>query len=331
MVRSEPLEESVQNLGLSLGSSGSRGPVVQGTMRPNLCLVHGGGHAVGDTVTVKGKGLARITLYAKRMKLRVEYESGGADEITASAIEASLSKAPALDLTDVLVDAQAKAAEPADAELEAMLAELPPDVRATLPDMSQGFTAPSADQLEVLPRPDDAAKVCDGSERFWALVTKVEGERVEGLVTNVLLGGQGWAVGRRVAFEKRHIYQIEAFVAGPPGDSSVQNARALIASDGSSAAAAAARKHFSAQVPEEFAELVEKTKGMKIGDVGTPTAGPHLVAEFFRTEGAKNPGILEGTGLTADDIGVFRMQSLAACHGKKFIHDNLCNMVLAPK
>jgi len=325
MVRSEPLEESLGNLALSMGHTGARGPVVQGAMRPNGLLVHGGGHAIGDVVVVKGKP-ARVVLYAKQMKLRVEYDAGGADEIYPSAIEASTSEEPALDLTDVLVDAQAKMAEPADAELEAMLAELPPDVRASLPPMSSGFAAPSAEHLELLPRPDDAVKICDGQERFWTLVRKVDSDRVEGLVTNVLCGGQGWAVGKRVAFEKRHIYQIEAQVAPPPADDAVKNARALL---GTSAAAEAAKKHFSADdvLPEEFKELMAKTGGK----IGVPTAGPKAVAAWFRTEGAKRPEILEGTDLTADDIGVFRMQPLAACHGKRFIFDNLCNMILAPK
>ena len=46
----------------------------------------------------------------------------------------------------------------------------------------RGALAPSAEALELLPRVDDAVKICDGQERFWTLVVAVEGDRVEGLV-----------------------------------------------------------------------------------------------------------------------------------------------------
>ena len=41
-------------------------------------------------------------------------------------------------------------------------------------------------------------------------------KRVEGLEAGI--PPQGWAVGTKVAFEKRHIYQMEVQVAPPPAD-----------------------------------------------------------------------------------------------------------------
>jgi hypothetical protein len=117
-----------------------------------------------------------------------------------------------LDLCETLVDAQAKANEP----LDPMFAELPPDVLASLPPSMLNFEAPPAEALEVLPRKDDVVKICDGEERFWTLVVAVDGESIEALVLNPLVGDQEFAKpGTRIRFEKRHIYMIEAYLPMP--------------------------------------------------------------------------------------------------------------------
>ena len=89
---------------------------------------------------------------------------------------------------------------------------------------------------------------------------------------------------------------ISTQVAPPPADNAVKNARALL---GTSAAAEAAKKHFSADdvLPEEFKELMAKTGGK----IGVPTAGPKAVAAWFRTEGAKRRGLSTSAPSTARD------------------------------
>ena len=227
MVRTEPVEEHLGNLGISFGNQASPGKLVSPTPRKNFFLLQYRGIAVGDQVEIDG-GTGSVVEYLKKGMIRVEI-AGGADapppaplegmgikalkqeaaargvDLTGCAekseIVAEIKKVPAasarkptksvdaaqlvvtttsepLDLCETLVDAQAKANEP----LDPMFAELPPDVLASLPPSMLNFEAPPLDALEVLPRKDDVVKICDGDERFWTLVTSVDGETVEALV-----------------------------------------------------------------------------------------------------------------------------------------------------
>lgn len=73
------------------------------------------------------------------------------------------------------------------------------------------FEAPTLDDLRLI-EVGDYVKICArDKERFWVLVTGIEGEVVTGEVRNVLLSTDvhGLRLGDTVVFEKRNIYQVE--------------------------------------------------------------------------------------------------------------------------
>ena len=68
------------------------------------------------------------------------------------------------------------------------------------------FWAPSKDELDKI-IPGSIVKVCDHFERFWVLITAVDGETLVGTVDNALTG-TGLEYGDTINIEKKHIYQI---------------------------------------------------------------------------------------------------------------------------
>ena len=370
MVKTEPVEEHLGNLGISFGNQASPGKLVSPTPRKNFFLLQYRGIAVGDQVEIDG-GTGSVVEYLKKGMIRVEID-GGADapppaplegmgikalkqeaaargvDLTGCAekseIVAEIKKAPPaparkptkdvdatqlvvtttsepLDLCETLVDAQAKANEP----LDPMFSELPPDVLASLPPSMLNFEAPPLDALEVLPRKDDVVKICDGEERFWTLVVAVDGESIEALVLNPLVGDQAFAKpGTRIRFEKRHIYMIEAYLPMPKeSDPRVQ--LPLMNSE-------RAIEHFRAA----YREKIGDEKYQKLVEVAPkgycPVDSKEAVEAWFRAEAKKDPSILDGSnGLVADDIGVCIMLPLDQCGGLEHVFMNLGNMILMPR
>ena len=182
MVRTEPITENLANMKLSFGAS--PGPVVRPTEVKNDFLLSYKGVGIGDEVTIDKKKTGRVAELLQRHLVRVDM--GGNSKNVDAARCVVKTPAEAIDLRDKLEDAQAKANAPPDP----MFAELPPDVLASLPPSVLKFEAPSAEALVALPRAEDVVKICDGDERFWTLVTAVDGDVVDGIVINKLIGGQ---------------------------------------------------------------------------------------------------------------------------------------------
>ena len=374
MVRTEPVEEHLGNLGISFGNQASPGKLVSPTPRKNFFLLQYKGIAVGDQVEIDG-GTGSVVEYLKKGMIKVEID-GGADapppaplegmgikalkqeaaargvDLTGCAekseIVAEIKKAPPaparkptkdvdatqlvvtttsepLDLCETLVDAQAKANEP----LDPMFAELPPDVLASLPPSMLNFEAPPLDALEVLPRKDDVVKICDGEERFWTLVVAVDGESIEALVLNPLVGDQDFAKpGTRIRFEKRHIYMIEAYLPMPKES----DPRVQLALVQPSKGAERAIAHFRVA----YREKVGDEKYQKLIEVCPPSFCPvdskEEVEAWFRAEAKKDPSILDGSnGLDPDDLGIAIMMPLDQCGGEQFVFMDLGNMILMPR
>ena len=368
MVKTEPVEEHLGNLGISFGNQASPGKLVSPTPRKNFFLLQYKGIAVGDQVEIDG-GTGSVVEYLKKGMIKVEINADAPPpaplegmgikalkqeaaargvDLTGCAekseIVAEIKKAPPaparkptkdvdaaqlvvtttsepLDLCETLVDAQAKANEP----LDPMFAELPPDVLASLPPSMLNFEAPPSEALEVLPRKDDVVKICDGEERFWTLVVAVDGESIEALVLNPLVGDQAFAKpGTRIRFEKRHIYMIEAYLPMPKeSDPRVQ--LPLMNSE-------RAIEHFRAA----YREKIGDEKYQKLVEVAPkgycPVDSKEAVEAWFRAEAKKDPSILDGSnGLVADDIGVCIMLPLDQCGGLEHVFMNLGNMILMPR
>ena len=51
----------------------------------------------------------------------------------------------------------------------------------------------------------------------------------------------------------------------------------------------------------------------------------------FGEQAKTDPTLLEGSGLDAEDIGVFHKNSLEKCSGVRYAYHNLGNMVLLPR
>jgi hypothetical protein len=69
------------------------------------------------------------------------------------------------------------------------------------------FEVPSQEELDKLDI-GDVVKVCDGYERFWTIITHVDGDFLQASINNHLLDKDKGRVGDIVEFEKRHIYAI---------------------------------------------------------------------------------------------------------------------------
>ena len=72
------------------------------------------------------------------------------------------------------------------------------------------FEAPALDELSDI-KPGMGVKICatgpDGGEGFWTLVKYVEGDAIHAIVDNHL-DCFDWPVGKKLAFERKHVYSI---------------------------------------------------------------------------------------------------------------------------
>ena len=264
MVRTEPLTEVLSNMKLSFGAS--PGPVVRPTEVKNDFLLAYRGVGIGDDVAIdKGKRekTGRVTQMLRKGIVCVSIEGGGSKSVDAQRVHIKTPAEP-LDLTNVMQE--------------------PPEY----------VGGPPADALAVLPDKDDAVKVCDGAERFWTLVTSVEGDVVHGIVINRLVGGHPFAEpGTRIKFLKKHIYMIEGYVPGGEAPKKLylgQHQRAV--------------DHFRSLIKEKVGEekYAEWIANMPNGYAPAAKAD---VEAWFREEAKKDPSLLDGSGgLVADDIGV---------------------------
>ena len=69
------------------------------------------------------------------------------------------------------------------------------------------FYAPNAQELDAI-RVGYNVKVCTNNERFWALVTKVEGNAIWATVNNDLVNDHGFGYEDTIQFDKRHVMDI---------------------------------------------------------------------------------------------------------------------------
>jgi len=78
-------------------------------------------------------------------------------------------------------------------------------------DNPKTFWVPSKKELDAI-KPGDNVKVCvNDAERFWVLVTKVDGDKITGKVNNyMLLGDYGFDYGDNIIVLKRNVYDIRA-------------------------------------------------------------------------------------------------------------------------
>ena len=57
-------------------------------------------------------------------------------------------------------------------------------------------------------RESDYVKICHNGERFWVMLTEVNGNKLVGFVNNDLVREHPFKCDDKVSFEKRHIYQV---------------------------------------------------------------------------------------------------------------------------
>ncbi len=69
------------------------------------------------------------------------------------------------------------------------------------------FHAPDPLQLEEI-GVGHLVKVSNNYDRFWVLVTTVDGQKIAGTINNELVGQLG-KFGDEIFFEKRHVYAFE--------------------------------------------------------------------------------------------------------------------------
>lgn len=69
------------------------------------------------------------------------------------------------------------------------------------------FSVPGSCELSLL-KAGDYVKVCYNAERFWVLLTVVDGDKLSGSVDNDLIFEQPFKLGDSIAFEKRNVYDI---------------------------------------------------------------------------------------------------------------------------
>ena len=160
-------------------------------------------------------------------------------------------------------------------------------------------------------------------------MTSVDGESIEALVLNPLVGDQDFAKpGTRIRFEKRHIYMIEAYLPMPKESDPRVQLPLVQPSKGAERAIA----HFRVA----YREKVGDEKYNKLIEVCPPSFCPvdskEEVEAWFRAEAKKDPSILDGSnGLDPDDLGIAIMMPLDQCGGEQFVFMNLGNMILMPR
>ena len=100
---------------------------------------------------------------------------------------------------------------------------------------------------------------------------------------------------------------------------------------------ARAVKHFRdalKDLPEAYGQFAASqwlAGGIERFDSFVPVESPAAVEAWFRAEAKTDPTLLEGSGLDAEDIGVFHKNSLEKCSGVRYAYHNLGNMVLLPR
>jgi len=63
------------------------------------------------------------------------------------------------------------------------------------------------EELKTL-KEGDYVKVCHNEERFWVMLTKINGDVLVGFVNNDLVFDHPFKCDDKVSIEKRHVYQI---------------------------------------------------------------------------------------------------------------------------
>ena len=99
---------------------------------------------------------------------------------------------------------------------------------------------------------------------------------------------------------------------------------------------ARAVKHFRdalKDLPEAYGEFAARhwVEDYDAFNSFVPVESPAAVEAWFRAEAKTDPTLLEGSGLDAEDIGVFHKNSLEKCSGVRYAYHNLGNMVLLPR
>lgn len=69
------------------------------------------------------------------------------------------------------------------------------------------FSRPTAAELDAI-RAGHIVKVCDNKERFWVVVTAVDGDKVTGIIDNDLVFARSYGLKTPITFHKRNIYSI---------------------------------------------------------------------------------------------------------------------------
>ena len=95
-------------------------------------------------------------------------------------------------------------------------------------------------------------------------------------------------------------------------------------------------KHFRdalKDLPEAFGQFAARhwVEDYDAFNSFVPVESPAAVEAWFRAEAKTDPTLLEGSGLDAEDIGVFHKNSLEKCSGVRYAYHNLGNMVLLPR
>ncbi len=68
------------------------------------------------------------------------------------------------------------------------------------------FEVPDDADLDAIAA-GSSVKVCNGSDRFWVLVTSVDGDRIHGTIQNDIEPEGN--VGEPISLERRHVYDVD--------------------------------------------------------------------------------------------------------------------------
>jgi acetamidase/formamidase len=78
-------------------------------------------------------------------------------------------------------------------------------------DYTKTFSAPSLEELKKVKVGDSVKVCCQDVERFWTIVTGVEGDKITATVDNDLVLIEGLKHRDTIEFERKHIYNIIPF------------------------------------------------------------------------------------------------------------------------
>jgi hypothetical protein len=73
-------------------------------------------------------------------------------------------------------------------------------------DHSATFYYPEEEVKHI--KESDYVKICHNAERFWVMLTNVNGDELTGFVNTDLVNKQPFKLDDKVSFQKRHIFQI---------------------------------------------------------------------------------------------------------------------------